>query len=53
MKKTKIAGILTDISNEIKTEQDPVNMEILLQRFMAMKGVEREISKHLGITILK
>lgn len=53
LKKTKIAGILTDLSNEIKTEQDPVNMEILLQKFMAMKGVEREISKHLGITILK
>lgn len=53
LKKTKIAGILTDLSNEIKTEKDPVNMEILLQRFMAMKGVEREISRHLGITILK
>ncbi len=53
LKKTKISGILTDLSNEIKTEQDPVNMEILLNKFMAMKGVEREISKHLGITILK
>lgn len=53
LKKTKIAKILTRMSNEIKAEQDPVNMEILLQRFMAMKGVEREISKHLGITILK
>jgi DNA primase len=53
LKKTKIAGILTAISNEIKTEKDPVNLEILLQRFMAMKGVEKEISKHLGITILK
>lgn len=53
LKKTKIAGILTDIANEIKTEADPVNVEILLQRFIAMKGVEKEISKHLGITILK
>lgn len=53
LKKAKIAGILTSISNEIKTETDPVNLEILMQRFVAMKGVEKEISKHLGITILK
>lgn len=53
LKKAKIAGILSSISNEIKTETDPVNLEILMQRFVAMKGVEREISKHLGITILK
>nr|WP_121269622.1 DNA primase [Pedobacter schmidteae] len=53
LKKTKIAGILTNISNEIKAEADPVNLEILMQRFVTMKAVEREISKHLGITILK
>lgn len=53
LKKAKIAGILSGISNEIKTETDPVNLEILMQRFVAMKGVEREISRHLGITILK
>lgn len=53
LKKTKIAGILTNISNEIKAEADPVNLEILMQRFVTMKGVEKEISKHLGITILK
>ncbi|SMC71173.1 DNA primase [Pedobacter nyackensis] len=53
LKKAKIAGILISIANEIKTEADPVNLEILMQRFVAMKGVEREISKHLGITILK
>lgn len=53
LKKAKIAGILSSISNEIKTETDPVNQEILMQRFVAMKGVEREISRHLGITILK
>lgn len=53
LKKAKIAGILTDIANEIKTEADPVNLEILMHRFVAMKGVEREISKHLGITILR
>ncbi len=53
LKKAKIAGILTGIANEIKTETDPVDLEILMQRFVAMKGVEREISKHLGITILR
>ncbi|MDR6783858.1 DNA primase [Pedobacter africanus] len=53
LKKTKIAGILQNISNEIKVETDPVNLEILMQKFVLMKGVEKEISKHLGITILK
>jgi DNA primase len=53
LKKAKIAGILLTISNEIKTEADPVNLEILMQRFLQMKGVEKEISRHLGITILK
>ncbi|MNJ91606.1 DNA primase [compost metagenome] len=53
LKKAKIAGILSDIANEIKTEADPANLEILMHKFMAMKGVEKEISKHLGITILK
>jgi DNA primase len=53
LKKTKIAGILLTIANEIKTETDQVNQEILMQKFVQMKGVEREISKHLGITILK
>ncbi|SMC67299.1 DNA primase [Pedobacter africanus] len=53
LKKTKIAGILQNISNEIKAETDPVNLEILMQKFVLMKSVEREISKHLGITILK
>lgn len=53
LKKTKIAGILSGIANEIKTETDPVNLEILMQRFVLMKGVEKEISRHLGITILK
>ncbi len=53
LKKTKIAGILSSIASEIKTEGDPVNLEILMQRFVMMKGVEKEISRHLGITILK
>ena len=48
-----MTGILSSISDEIKTETDPVNLEILMQRFVAMKGVEREISKYLGITYFK
>ncbi|MBB2151104.1 DNA primase [Pedobacter gandavensis] len=53
LKKGKVARMLADISKEIKTEQDSVNLEILMQRFMFMKTVEREISKFLGTVILK
>ncbi|WP_316822202.1 DNA primase [Pedobacter gandavensis] len=53
LKKGKVARMLKDISREIKTEADPVNLEILMQRFMFMKTVEREISKFLGTVILK
>ncbi|WP_316746432.1 DNA primase [Pedobacter gandavensis] len=53
LKKGKVARMLADISKEIKTEQDSVNLEILMQRFMFMKSVEREISKFLGTVILK
>ncbi len=41
------------ILQEIKTEADPVNQEILMQRYSFIKGVEREISKFLGSVILK
>lgn len=53
LKKVKVARMLKDVSKEIQTEKDPVNLEILMQRFMFIKGVEREISKYLGTVILK
>ncbi|WP_448635996.1 hypothetical protein [Pedobacter panaciterrae] len=45
--------MLTDITKELASETDPVNQEILMQRHMMIKGVERDISKYLGTVILK
>lgn len=53
LKKGKVARMLMDITKELKTEIDPVNQEILMQRFIFIKGVEKEISKFLGTVILK
>jgi DNA primase len=53
LKKGKVARMLMDIAKELKTETDPVNQEILMQRFIFIKGVEKEISKFLGTVILK
>jgi len=53
LKKNKIGKMLTDITKELASETDPVNQEILMQRHMMIKGVERDISKYLGTVILK
>ncbi|ETZ19625.1 DNA primase [Pedobacter sp. V48] len=53
LKKNKIGKMLTDITKELAGETDPVNQEILMQRHMMIKGVERDISKYLGTVILK
>ena len=53
LKKRKVDRMLFNILQEIKTEVDPVNQEILMQRYSFVKGVEREISKFLGSVILK
>lgn len=53
LKKRKVDRMLFGILQEIKTELDPVNQEILMQRYAFVKGVEREISKFLGSVILK
>ncbi|WP_316793086.1 DNA primase [Pedobacter frigoris] len=53
LKKRKVDRMLLDILQEIKTESDPVNQEILMQRYSFIKGVEKEISKFLGSVILK
>lgn len=53
LKKGKVARMLMGIAKELKTETDPVNQEILMQRFIFIKGVEKEISKFLGTVILK
>jgi DNA primase len=53
LKKRKVDRILLGLLQEIKTEEDPVNQEILMQRYAFIKNVEREISKFLGSVILK
>jgi DNA primase len=53
LKKRKVDRILLGLLQEIKTENDPVNQEILMQRYAYIKNVEREISKFLGSVILK
>jgi DNA primase len=53
LKKKKVDQILSDVLQEIKVEDDPVNQEILMQRYAYIKNVEKEISKFLGSVILK
>lgn len=53
LKKRKVDRILLGLLQEIKTEDDAVNQEILMQRYAHIKNVEREISKFLGSVILK
>jgi len=53
LKKRKVDRMLLGLLQEIKTEIDPVNQEILMQRYAFIKNVEREISKFLGSVILK
>jgi DNA primase len=53
LKKRKVDRILLSLLQEIKIEADPVNQEILMQRYAHIKNVEREISKFLGSVILK
>jgi DNA primase len=53
LKKKKVDQILLDVLQEIKAEHDPVNQEILMQRYAYIKNVEKEISKFLGSVILK
>ena len=53
LKKRKVDRMLLQLLQEIKTESDPVNQEILMARYAFIKGVEKEISKFLGSVILK
>ena len=53
LKKRKVDRMLLNLLQEIKVEEDPVNQEILMQRYSFIKGVEKEISKFLGSVILK
>jgi DNA primase len=53
LKKRKVDRILLGLLQEIKVEADPVNQEILMQRYAYIKNVEREISKFLGSVVLK
>jgi len=53
LKKRKVDRILLDLLQEIKTENDATNQEILMQRYAFIKNVEKEISKFLGSVIVK
>lgn len=53
LKKRKVDRILLGLLQEIKTEDDPVNQEILMQRYAFIKNVEREISRFLGSVVIK
>ncbi|TKC03410.1 DNA primase [Pedobacter cryotolerans] len=53
LKKRKVDRILLDLLKEIKTETDETNHTILMQRYVFIKNVEREISKFLGSVIVK
>lgn len=53
LKKRKVDRILLGLLQEIKVEPDPVNQEILMQRYAYIKNVEREISRFLGSVVLK
>lgn len=53
LKKRKVDRILLGLLQEIKAEPDPVNQEILMQRYAYIKNVEREISRFLGSVVLK
>lgn len=53
LKKRKVDRILMDLIKEIKTETDTTNQEILMQRYVFIKNVEKEISRFLGSVIVK
>lgn len=53
LKKRKVDRILMDLIKEIKTETDATNQEILMQRYVFIKNVEKEISRFLGSVIVK
>jgi DNA primase len=53
LKKRKVDRMLLHLLQELKTEEDPANQEILMARYSFIKGVEKEISKFLGSVILK
>ncbi len=53
LKKRKVERMLDSLLQELRTETDAANQEILMQRYTFIKGVEREISKYLGSVIIK
>lgn len=53
LKKRKVDRILKKIREEIQSEMDAANQEILMRRYMHVKEVEKGISMFLGSVILK
>jgi DNA primase len=53
LKKRKIDQIKKDVAIQLKTEKDPVNVEIILNKYMLIKRVEMTIAAYLGNVILE
>ena len=53
LKKQKVGKILDDLRSELQHTPDEADQEILLNKYMYMKKVEKSISDYLGSVILK
>jgi DNA primase len=53
LKKRKVDRILKKIREEIQSEPDAVNQDILMRRYLQVKEVEKGISVFLGSVIVK
>lgn len=53
LKKRKVDHILSNLLKEIRAEADPVNQEILMNKYVSVKNVEKSISNFLGSVIMK
>ncbi|WP_316785698.1 DNA primase [Pedobacter frigiditerrae] len=53
LKKKKIGEIKKKVVNELKTETDPVNIDIILNKCILIKRVEMSIASYLGNVILE
>lgn len=51
LKRKKINRMKKEVQEQLKTEKDESNLEILLNQFSLMKRVEMTISSHFGIVI--
>ncbi|MDB5119498.1 MAG: primase [Sphingobacteriales bacterium] len=53
LKKHKVEQILKDLLQQLQSEKDAVNQEILQKKYIQVKEVEKGIAKYLGSVIVK